>query len=42
LTCIEVSSRLDEGLKIRLRRIEMHAHLLLSIMPRLQAESNRE
>jgi anti-sigma factor (TIGR02949 family) len=31
-----------EGLKARLRRVEMPAHLLSSIMLRLQAESNRE
>lgn len=31
-----------EGLKARLRRIEIPAHLLSSIMLRLQAESNGE
>jgi anti-sigma factor (TIGR02949 family) len=31
-----------EGLKARLRRIEMPAHLMSSIMLRLQAESNDE
>jgi anti-sigma factor (TIGR02949 family) len=31
-----------EGLKARLRRIEMPAHILSSIMLRIQAESNRE
>jgi len=31
-----------EGLKARLRRIEMPPHLLSSIMLRLQAESNGE
>jgi len=31
-----------EGLKARLRRVEMPAHVLSSIMLRLQAESNRE
>ena len=31
-----------EGLKARLRRIEMPAHVLSSIMLRLEAESNRE
>jgi anti-sigma factor (TIGR02949 family) len=31
-----------EGLKARLRRIEMPAHLMSSIMLRLQAESNGE
>lgn len=30
-----------EGLKARLRRIEIPAHLLSSIMLRIQAESNR-
>jgi anti-sigma factor (TIGR02949 family) len=31
-----------EGLKARLRRIEMPAHIMSSIMLRIQAESNRE
>ena len=31
-----------EGIKTRLRRIEMPAHVLSSIMLRLQAEPNRE